>query len=656
MSKHLLITSTLFFLSLLINTSAVFAESSNNYLPLEVYSEHANKSLVRVSPSGDRIAYRLRENGKDYYLIVDINKGKVLHGFDVSKIKPRNAYFISEDKVILILTKRKKIRGYLGFHDIDYGFLFDLKTKDIKPLLQPGNGISAGQTRFGRIVALSKDQRWAYMPAYAKYRRSSVGMTKLSLMKVDLNNPERKPKIFVQGTGDTIDYFVGSNSNILARERYDHETDIHQIEVPEGDFWKTVFSEKTPYMVRSFPGVTADGQSLVMVKENDHGRDAYYLLSLADGNVSKPLFERDDADVEGVLSDINRVVYGVRYSGFTPSYEFFDDKKNILLSKVKAEFPESSIYLVSHTPGWNKIITFIEGDGLAGDFISYQQGEFAHVAKQRTNLAWQDVNNVVEFKFKARDGLVIPTLLTIPNSAVNSKEKMPAIMMPHGGPELYDTKSFHWLAQYFANRGYLVIQPQFRGSSGFGVQHTRKGRGEWGKKMQSDLTDAVNKLVAMGEIDANRICIVGGSYGGYAAFAGATFTPDLYQCVVAFNGISDIAEMLETEEDDHGKDSAALSYWRELTVNNKVTEEELEQISPINYVENVKAPILIIYGSRDKVVSPRQSKDMHEALREAKKNVKLVEITGEGHGWKKPENRLKVLKTIDKFVNQHIGH
>ncbi|MDO6446644.1 prolyl oligopeptidase family serine peptidase [Colwellia sp. 1_MG-2023] len=636
------------------NTAKIAAKTNDSLLPLEVYSELPNKSLVRVSPSGDRISYRLTEDGKDYYLILDTKKNKILHGFDVSEVKPVNAYFINEDQVILILTKRKKIRGYIGFYDIDYGFIFDLNNKELKPLLQPGNGISSGQTEFGRIIGLSKDQRWAFMPAYARYKGSSVGMAKLSLMKVDLKDPERKPKIFVQGTGDTIDYFIGENSNVLARERYDHETDLHEIDAYTDKGWETIFSEKTPYIVRSFSGVTADGKSLVMVKDNEKGRDAYYLLSLSDGSISEPLFERDDADIEQVLSTINRVVYGVKYAGFTPSYAFFDESKNLELEKLKAEFPSSSITLVDFTPNWEKIITYIEGDGLAGDYISYEKGQLSLVAKQRAEVSWEDVNNVVEFKFKARDGLTIPTLLTIPNSAVNSKEKMSAILMPHGGPESYDRKTFHWMAQYFANRGHLVIQPQFRGSSGFGAKHTLKGRGEWGKKMQDDLTDAVNKLVDMGEVDPNKVCIVGSSYGGYAALAGATFTPQLYKCVVAINGVGDINDMLDEEKQSHGEDSAALAYWKEVTAKNKITHEFLASISPAKHADKVQAPTFIIYGTRDDVVDPEQSENMYDALKDAGKKVERLELVGVGHHFKTKETRLKVLTAIDKFVSKHI--
>lgn len=134
--------------------------------------------------------------------------------------------------------------------------------------------------------------------------------------------------------------------------------------------------------------------------------------------------------------------------------------------------------------------------------------------------------------------------------------------MPHGGPESYDEITFNWMAQYFASRGFLVVQPQFRGADGFGGDFILKGRGEWGRKMQHDLTDAVQTLIKLDYVDANKICIVGASYGGYAALAGATFTPKLYQCAVSINGVADVKQMLEDEEHDYGEDHWLLSYWQ----------------------------------------------------------------------------------------------
>lgn len=157
----------------------------------------------------------------------------------------------------------------------------------------------------------------------------------------------------------------------------------------------------------------------------------------------------------------------------------------------------------------------VEGQSTAGDFLLYSKGQQPKLlARERPNLKPEHINPVVDISYKARGGLNIPALLTIPIGRVDSLKHLPAIMLPHGGPAAHDWLGFDWLAQALASRSYVIIQPQFRGSSGFGYEHWRAGHGEWGKAMQTDLTDGIEVLVKQELVDPNRICIVGGSYGG----------------------------------------------------------------------------------------------------------------------------------------------
>jgi dipeptidyl aminopeptidase/acylaminoacyl peptidase len=211
------------------------------------------------------------------------------------------------------------------------------------------------------------------------------------------------------------------------------------------------------------------------------------------------------------------------------------------------------------------------------------------------------------------------------------------------------------MAQAFADNGYLVIQPQFRGSDGFGLKHIQAGYGEWGKKMQDDISDAVNFAVKKGITDPNRVCIVGVSYGGYAALAGGAFTPDLYKCVVAIAGIGDVKSFLSWEKMERGSKSSSVSYWKRQLANGEVDKEALKAISPENFAQNFKAPVLLIHGSHDKTVPIEQSEHMNSALKSAKKSVKFVELEKETHYLEDSEARLKMLEESIKFVNANIG-
>ncbi|WOH37068.1 prolyl oligopeptidase family serine peptidase [Thalassotalea fonticola] len=614
-------------------------------VPVEAYGKLPSKSMVVISPNAERMAYRDTSNNNDAMVVIDLKSGSLLAAVDVSSVKPDNVYFIDDDRLIFVASKNKHIWGYRGRHDISAAFVYNLTTEKIHQLLIQGYGIYDGQSQLGSIIGISPDKKYAYMPAY-----KNLGA--YNLYKVNLEK-KRKPSIYRKGTSDTIDFFLDKNGEILARERYNNKTNLHRIEALIDDDWQEIFRQETPYRTKGFNGVTPDRKSLVMISQDDeHGRWAYYTMTLADGTISGPIFSHKDKDVEHVLTDIQRVIHGVQYSGFTPTYEFFDEKLNARMRGINKAMPNNTFVIKDNTPDWNSMVFYMDGELSSGDYVLYEKGALDLLSPARPDIPPQAVHPVKEYSFKARDGLTIPSLITTPIG--QTVKNLPAIMLPHGGPESYDKLGFDWMTQYFAGQGYLVIQPQFRGSKGFGTEHLFKGRGEWGRKMQDDLTDAVHDLSKKGLIDKARVCIVGASYGGYAALAGATFTPDLYKCVVSINGVSDVEQMLDTEQRDYGSDHWVVSYWQDVISKGDVDEDHLEQISPINYVKNVIAPVLLIHGELDQTVPVEQSEDMFDELEDADKNVTFIELEEGDHNLSNAKNRMRALKAIDKFINQHI--
>ncbi|MEL6827440.1 MAG: alpha/beta fold hydrolase, partial [Pseudomonadota bacterium] len=218
----------------------------------------------------------------------------------------------------------------------------------------------------------------------------------------------------------------------------------------------------------------------------------------------------------------------------------------------------------------------------------------------------------------------------------------------------YDRFDFDWMAQYFANRGYAVVQPNFRGSTGSGRAFEDAGRGEWGGKMQHDITDGVKALVSAKMIDPDRICIVGASYGGYAALAGAVFTPELYKCAIAIAPVSDLNKMLKDEKKDHGRDHWVISYWEDIMAEGDARRAKLKSISPVNFAENVQAPVLLLHGDDDTVVPISQSTAMRRALDRADKDVELIKLKGEDHWLSVADTRMQTLEAMDAFIAEHL--
>lgn len=632
------------FIVLFFTFSIAGFSAANEALPIEVYGALPDVSMMVISPSGEKIAYRRTEQDKDYMMIYNLADNKLLGAVDLSNIKPSNLYFIDEKRLIIVVKRDTRLWGYRGRHEVSSAYSYDLEKNKMVQLLSLGFGIHDGQTQLGNIVGLSADGESVYMPAW-------TNETSFSLMRSSLER--RKVKRFKRGSHDVRDYFVNDQDQILARELYNNKQDLHSVEALIDGKWQEIFREKTAFPTKSFAGITPDFNHLIMLDTDaDTGRIAYYTMQLKNGKISDAIFSQPDKNVESVLTDINRVVYGVRYSGFKPSYELFNKKTHSLVESLIQSMPNNSLRLVDHTPDWGKMIFLIEGEHAKGDYFIYSNGKFSSVGSQRSKIAPTQVHQVYETEFNARDGLKIPLLLTLPHTELKN---LPAILMPHGGPESYDKVGFDWMAQFFASRGFLVIQPQFRGSDGFGSDFILKGRGEWGQKMQHDLTDAVKTLIKSDYVDANKVCIVGASYGGYAALAGAAFTPNLYQCAVSINGVADIKQMLEDEENDFGSDHWVLSYWQENITKGKIDKKHLEEISPITHVNNIQIPVLLIHGEYDKVVPIRQSKNMYEELQDAGKQVKFIELNEGDHYLSNGINRMEALKAIDTFIINSMG-
>jgi dipeptidyl aminopeptidase/acylaminoacyl peptidase len=214
---------------------------------------------------------------------------------------------------------------------------------------------------------------------------------------------------------------------------------------------------------------------------------------------------------------------------------------------------------------------------------------------------------------------------------------------------------FDWWAAFLASRGYAVVQPNYRGSGGYGLTWENAGHGQWGGLMQTDVEDAIAPLARSGIIDASRVCIVGASYGGYAALAGATLTPDRYKCAVSVAGISDLVEFVTQLEAQEGPESIGSDYERQSIGDRLHDGDHMRAMSPANLAARVQIPILLIHGSNDTVVPIEQSRLMRDRLMEAHKNVRYVELQSDDHWLSKGATRIQMLREVEAFLAQNLA-
>jgi len=407
----------------------------------------------------------------------------------------------------------------------------------------------------------------------------------------------------------------------LARENLNDRTNVHSIDIKKKNGWKTIYEYQSDIKTHTFAGLSSDNQGIVFTRDDDDV--GYLLLSLADGSVTEIKELSLERDTTGLIKNEHGVVVGMKYAGFTPDYKILDQEVNKRLEDIVARFEGQSVHLVDWTPDWKHLVVRVEGSSYVGDYLVFTQGKQPFkLASSRLSISGEQINPVVIENYTSRDGIEIPTLLTFPRDRATTPNNLPTVILPHGGPAAQDRMGFNYKAQALASRGFLVIQPQFRGSTGFGTKLYEAGWGEWGKGMQNDLTDAIKAFKEKGFVDSNKVCIVGSSYGGYAALAGAAFTPDLYKCAVSINGVSHLPKMLAADKKRYGKKSWVLDYWNRSILNSDFDRESLKASSPYYSADKIKVPVLLIHGEDDKIVEINQSKLMHKAIKKKKTPLK----------------------------------
>jgi dipeptidyl aminopeptidase/acylaminoacyl peptidase len=598
---------------------------------------------MSISPDGRHIAYIQRIKNIEYFVVALTDTKEIVGSVNAKKIKARSTSFATNNHVLFQASKTNVTLGYRGRHEFSAAIGYTIDEKKVTLLLKGTQDIHPAQTGLGKIVGLDVDKEVVYMPAFDEY-----GSKPYNLYQVNLNTGVGR--IYTKGKSGTIDWFVGEKGQVLAREDYDEDTQTHSIVSKTSGKWKTIYSLSTPIPSISVQAISSDGGSLIFIDQNDD-REAVYSIALDDGEITGPIFSKPDADIDFLDTDVNRRLTAIVYSGFKSDYTFIDERENQLFDRLSVTFPKSNIQYQSATADKSTILVKVSGAEKAGAYMLFDTEK----ATIKQFAVEYDVDTIAELKavkYKARDGLDITAIITFPPEHYGRKN-LPLIALPHGGPESYDKIHFDWLAQYLATKGYLVLQPNFRGSSGFGYQFRNAGRGRWGQEMQDDVSDGVRVMVASGYADAERACIMGMSYGGYSALAGGAFSPELYKCIISVNGVTDLPLMMRDTRYRYGSKHWVVSYWNEVIGDSTTQAEKLKSISPVNFAHAFQAPVLLIHGKDDLVVPIQQSKGMQKALKKAGKKVIFKTLKGEDHWLSTSASRLLALKAIDAFLNKY---
>src|SRR4051794_14594052 len=616
--------------------SAAAADPSSTRIPLAKFAALPQIRKPVLSPDGRRVAAMSVADDKSTLMVLNADQpeaqGKAI---PLGKTTVADLKWAGNSRLLIQVQSTQKIPGG---DDIPFLRLLvlDIDAGGARVVDRRSQGVYAGDVLYSDpsgdwALVASQDDIFSYP----------------SVKRVDLATGDAT---LVEKARDGVwDWYADDKGVVRAGIAY------------EGSRWTIYYRDKPDEKLRAIRGkFPKDDDSTVdrFIFRGDHswivtnertGRFGLYKYDVKTQTVGEPIFENPDVDLDDVYYDsISGDVSAVQYQDDRARLYWLEPDMKALQTKLDQALPNS----VNLTVGWSRDEKrALVWSASAADPGSYFLLDRTTLQMHPVIVPYPDIDPellapVKPIRYQARDGLNLRGYLTLPRG--REAKGLPLIVMPHGGPFARDDWEYDPFVQFLANRGYAVLQPEFRGSTGFGKDFVSKGYGEIGKKMQDDLDDGVDWLAKSGQIDPKRVCIVGWSYGGYAAMWGAIRNPSRYRCAVSWAGPSDLPAMMHYDR----KGFSAPRYYREWRKQYS-TDEDLNTVSPINFADHLKLPLLIGQGEEDETVPPKQSHKMVDALTKAGANVTPVFYKASKHDFGSSKDLEDWMARIESFLAKY---
>lgn len=626
--------------------------------PLDAYGKLPTMGQVSISPDGTKVAFVQVVNGQQAVVVDRLNPPAIITGVRPTDQKVRALVWADPTHLLVV----KSETGYAYKISSRRSEWYMVQTLDVEkrkstPLFNQ-NDAFASETRLQDPRAMNTV--YAVPEVRSVDGRSVVyvrGMVFVdsrgapALISVDLASGRKQIIDNPSASGQDRSWVLDDRGAVIAQTTYDEISHDWTLRLRHGGEWIDAYAAKALTDRPEVHGISPDGASLILEIPKEDGLPEWRLISLADGKLDEPT--RPYETFSSLIKDpvTQRIIGGVKI-GMEPDYVFFNPKDQAAWNLVANTFPDEQVDLVDWSQDRGKVVVRVTGvrHGVAYEVVDLASRKAMEIGQAYDGIKPDDLASVQIATYRAKDGLPINAFLTLPNG--RDPKNLPLIVLAHGGPAARDEAGFDWWAQALASRGYAVLQPQFRGSSGFGWKLEAAGFGEFGRKMQSDLSDGVRALAAAGYIDPKRVCIVGGSYGGYAALAGVTLEHGVYRCAVSVAGLSDLHKLIGGPLVDVER-SSSVRYWDRFMGAKTPSDPELDQISPLHHAAETSAPILLIHGRDDTVVPIEQSLRMEAALNSANKPVELVTLDSEDHWLSREATRLQMLQATVAFLEKY---
>lgn len=631
-------------IALLLAVHALLASRFAQALPLETYGRLPTLEDIAISPDGTRIAF-VRTTGNDRVVaITSLADGKLFGAVSAGKFKLRSIGWADKDRLLIVSSLADLppvgMRGgveewyHLSIYDVSQHRGYSVPTPAKFPSMRIMDVI------FGNVMVRHVEGHTLLYVFGVVRGNPSV----LALFKIDLDTGSEKivPQASFAQTGKHT-WLVDEAGEIAAELAYAPADQRWTVRIRRDGKFSEVASGHEAFDPPWLLGFGPEPETLLM-QFIEEGRPVWRLLSLKDGSLGSPMIER--VELNSPIEDAgHRLIGGVRLDD-DAHYVFFTPGMQAQWDAVAQAFPDEHLRLMSWTPTFSKVVVRVEGQrhGFVYELVDMDTRKAYRLGEVYEGLGIPLV--VRKIDYRAGDGLSLSAYLTLPRS---SGKNLPLVVLPHGGPDAFVTAEFDWWSQALADQGYAVLRPNYRGSS-VNPRLRAAGFGQWGRKMQSDLSDGVRYLADSGIVDRKRVCIVGASYGGYAALAGVALESGVYRCAVAVSGISDLQLMLRRVNEKGSNAVAEQRYWDRYLGVSGADDAALTAISPSRHADAISAPVLLVHGRDDTVIPFEQTEAMYRAMRDANKQVELVALKEEDHWLSRSETRLEMLQAVVAFL------
>lgn len=613
------------------NTKTAAVEEKPPLIPVEEFFKNPEKFSWQISPDGEYISYLSPYKG---HTNVHVRKISDTVGVPVSNDTLRNIWqYQWKGNRILYL---QDVGGDENFQL----FSISIDGKDVKAL-----------TPFAKVrTGILNDLRYVA----GKEKEVMITMNKRDARFFDpysVNIETGELKVLFQNDKNYDGWFTDNDGVIRIATKTDGVNTTYFQRASETEpfdsFLNTSFKDN--FGIQFF---TFDNKNIYASSNIGRDKTAIIEYDLSTKKEVKELYSNADYDVDGLgRSQKRKTLTAVFFTSWKGEQHFLDKESEVEYNKMKKKFDGYEVGIYGSNNAEDKSIVWTGNDKIAARYYFYdkQSGETKLLGEAFPRLNEKDMSRMKAIQYKSRDGLTIHGYLTLPKGV--DPKNIPVVVNPHGGPWARDSWGFNWEAQFLANRGYGVLQMNFRGSTGYGKEFWMKSFKQWGKTMQDDITDGVQWLIKEGIADPKRVAIYGGSYGGYATLAGVTFTPDLYAAAVDYVGVSNMFTFMKTIP-PYWEPYKAMFY--EMVGDPVKDSAMMAEVSPALHADKIKTPLFVAQGANDPRVNKAESDQVVESLKKRGVDVEYMVKNDEGHGFQNENNRTDFYKSMEKFFAKHL--